>query len=237
MFTGIVQRRGTVVDCDVRHSYGRIIVEGGAWDPPIQIGESVAVSGTCLTVRELWRTAMVFDVLHETLRRTNLGLRRPGDPVNLERALRWGDPLGGHIVIGHVDGTGVVRAIEPVGRDWRFEITCGPDLMDGMVYKGSVAVDGVSLTIADLSDDAFGVHIIPHTYEVTCFGAYRVGDVVNIEVDVLAKFVRRLLERGRMFKGVTWEELRREGLWPVSEDVPDAPRPTGPGVDGDPRSA
>jgi riboflavin synthase len=212
VFTGIVQRMGRVAELDLSAEWGRVGVDAGAWDRPIEIGESVAVCGTCLTVKESGGGILRFDVLRETFRRTNLGEKAIGSMVNLERALRWGDPLGGHIMIGHVDGIARVRAVQPVGRDWRFEFECSKELMDGMVFKGSVSVDGVSLTIADMSADSIGIHIIPHTYEITCFGQYRPGDAVNIEVDILGKFVRRYVERGVAFPGLTWDALRRTGL-------------------------
>lgn len=212
MFTGIVQRRGRIVERELDRQWGRIVVDAGEWERPIEIGESLAVSGVCLTVKSVKQTFLTFDVLAETCRRTNLGETTAQGWVNLERALRWGDPLGGHIVTGHVDGIGRITAIEPVGRDWRFTIECDTELMHGMVFKGSVAVDGVSLTIAELSDRTVSVHIIPHTYTVTCFGLYHPGDPVNIEVDVLGKFVRRFVERGLAYPDITWEELRRQGL-------------------------
>ncbi len=212
MFTGIVQRRGRVVEKDLASEWGRLVVDADQWDRPVEIGESVAVSGICLTVKSIDGPHLSFDVLRETVRRTNLRALPAGHAVNIERALRWGDPLGGHIVVGHVDGTATVRTIEPVGRDWRFEFACPAELMDGMVFKGSVAIDGVSLTIAEMTEDSIRVHIIPHTYEVTCFGVYRPGDIVNVEVDLLGKFARRFVERGVAFPGITWERLRREGL-------------------------
>lgn len=214
MFTGIVQRRGRIVERSLEREWGRIVVEAGLWDRPVDIGESIAVSGVCLTVKTVEGTRLGFDVLAETCRRTNLGAETAEGWVNLERALRWGDPLGGHLVTGHVDGVGRIASIDRVGRDWRFVIECPPDLMGGMVYKGSVAVDGVSLTIAELHERHIAIHIIPHTYEVTCFGLYRLGDPVNIEVDLLGKFVRRFVERGVAYPGLTWEELRRQGLIP-----------------------
>ncbi len=218
MFTGIVQRLGTIVALDLSEKWGRIRVDAGDWDRPIELGESVATSGICLTVAGIQGRELVFDVLRETFERTNLGERRVGDVVNLERALRWGDAMGGHIVVGHVDGVGRVRGIERVGRDWRFELTAPPEIMDGCVFKGSVGCDGVSLTIAELLPDGFRVHIIPHTYDVTTFGRYRIGDGVNLEVDLLAKFVRRLMDRKAAWPGITWDTLRREGL--IAETPP-----------------
>ncbi len=212
MFTGIVAKTGKIVEWDLSEKWGRIAVDAGDWERPIEKGESVAVSGICLTVARVEGPRLGFDVLRETFERTNLGAKKTGDRLNLERALRWGDPMGGHIVVGHVDGVGRVRRVGRVGRDWSYEITAPAELMDGMVFKGSVAVDGVSLTIAQLLPDAFVVHIIPFTREVTTFGDLREGDLVNLEADLLGKFVRRLVERGAGYPGVTWERLRAEGL-------------------------
>ncbi len=212
MFTGIVERMGTLAEVAWTERCGRLAIEAPGWDRPVEVGESVAVEGICLTVVAVEGNRLGFDVLRETFERTNLGEKSPGDPLNLERALRWGDPMGGHIVVGHVDGVGRVRAIGRAGRDWSYEIGCEPALMDGMVFKGSVGINGVSLTIAVLGPDTITVHIIPYTYEVTTFGRLREGDAVNVEVDLLGKFVRRLVERGAGYPEVTWEALRREGL-------------------------
>lgn len=214
MFTGIVERMGRIRELDLAEKWGRIYIEAEGWDRPVALGESIAVQGVCLTVAEIAGSRLRFDVLRETFERTDLGDKRVGNCVNLERSLRWGDPMGGHIVVGHVDGVARVKAIEQVGRDWSFTFTCPAGLMDGMVYKGSVGIDGVSLTIAEMDEDSITVHIIPFTYEVTTFGKLRVGDAANIEVDLLGKFVKRLVERGRAYPGVTWEALREEGFIP-----------------------
>lgn len=212
MFTGIIQKMGMITELDLKEKWGRIVINAGAWDRPMEEGESVAVSGICLTVTRMDGPQLHFDVLRETFEKTNLGHQRVGSLMNLERALRWGDSMGGHIVIGHVDGVGEVRSIEPVGRDWRVEFACNPELMHGMVYKGSVGIDGVSLTLAEVRADSVVVHIIPFTYEHTSFGRYQVGHKVNVEVDVLGKFVRRYVERGLAYPGVDWETLRAAGL-------------------------
>lgn len=222
MFTGIVQKLGKMVECDLQEKWGRVTLDPGAWDRPVEMGESIAVSGICLTVTRIEGTRLGFDVLRETFEKTNLGEKKTGDRLNMERALRWGDPLGGHIMIGHVDGIGRVCAVEPVGRDWKYEIACEPRLMDGMVYKGSVSVDGVSLTLAEIRDDRFLVHIIPFTHEHTTFGCYHPGDAVNIEVDLLGKFVRRYVDRGIAFPGLTWDALRRAGLISGETEPPPA---------------
>lgn len=221
MFTGIVQKMGRIVELDLAEKWGRIWVEAEPWQPALEMGESIATSGICLTVAGIDGRRYRFDVLRETFEKTNLGERKVGDTVNLERSLRYGDPLGGHIVVGHVDGVGKVRRVEPVGRDWRYEMWAPKEIMDSMVYKGSVACDGVSLTVAELKDDAFVVHIIPHTHEITTFGRLRPGDGVNLEVDLIAKFVRRMVERGVISPSITWENLRQAGL--ISE-APDSPR-------------
>ncbi|MBP7274860.1 MAG: riboflavin synthase [Kiritimatiellae bacterium] len=212
MFTGIIQKMGKITELDLKEKWGRIVIDAGAWDRPMEAGESVAVSGICLTVTRTDGPQLHFDVLRETFEKTNLGSQSVGSLMNLERALRWGDPMGGHIVIGHVDGVGEVRSIEAVGRDWRFEFACSPELMHGMVYKGSVGIDGVSLTLAEVREDSVVVHIIPFTYEHTSFGRYQRGHRVNVEVDVLGKFVRRYVERGLAYPGVDWETLRAAGL-------------------------
>jgi riboflavin synthase len=213
MFSGIVQRTGRIEALDWTDRCGRIAIRPEKdWPTPVEVGESVAVQGICLTVTESTGDRLYFDVLRETFERTNLGSKRVSDRLNLERSLRWGDTMGGHIVVGHVDGRGRVRRIDPVGRDWRFEFEAPADLLDGMVFKGSISIDGVSLTVAELTRETFAVHIIPFTYEETTFGALRPGDPVNLEVDLLGKFVRRLVERGVMPQQVTWEALRESGL-------------------------
>jgi riboflavin synthase len=167
-----------------------------------------------------------FDILRETFERTTLGEKAVGQRLNLERSLRWGQPMGGHIVVGHVDGVGHVKEVSRVGRDWSFTFTCSEEMLDGIVYKGSVSIDGVSLTVAELKDDGFVVHIIPFTYEVTTFGDLKAGDGVNLEIDLLSKYVRRLLERGKVLQGVTWDALRETGLIDenISEEDPKVER-------------
>lgn len=219
MFSGIVERMGEIVELDLAEKWGKIGVRTTGWDRPVQAGESICVQGICLTVTRADGDVLGFDVLRETFERTTLGEKRVGQRLNLERSLRWGDPMGGHIVVGHVDGVGRVRQVQPVGRDWKYEIECSDEMLDGIVFKGSVSIDGVSLTIAELKEKSFLVHIIPYTYEVTTFGALKTGDGVNLEIDLLGKYVRRLLERGRALQGVTWQALREQGL--VHEDVPE----------------
>ncbi|WP_144184956.1 riboflavin synthase [Elioraea rosea] len=195
MFTGLVTDLGTV----------RAIVPAGtatdlrleiatAWNTAaIEFGASVACSGCCLTVVERGEGWMAFNASGETLSKTTLGRWRPGTRVNLERSLKVGDELGGHFVSGHVDGVGVAALAEPDGGSVRWRFRPPPALMQFIAAKGSVAVDGVSLTVNDVDADGFGVNIIPHTAAVTSFGALRPGDPVNLEVDMLARYVARIL--------------------------------------------
>jgi riboflavin synthase len=177
-----------------------------------EMGESVAVNGVCLTVAGVARAAFDADVSSETLRRSTLGELRPGAPVNLERALRPCDRLGGHFVLGHVDGTAhvVKNALEGEFRVLRFE-TATP-LLRYVVEKGSVALDGISLTVASLDAQGFSVAVIPHTLERTNLPSRRTGERVNLEVDVLGKYVERLLGGSAGGQGVTWETLARSGF-------------------------
>lgn len=212
MFSGIVQKMGTIVNYDLDEKWGRIGLRIQDWEDPVREGESICVQGICLTVAEREGDVIYFDVLRQTFEVTNLGTKKKGGKLNLERSLRWGEPMGGHIVIGHVDGVGQVTEVDPVGRDWTYRITCGDDILDWMVRKGSVTVDGVSLTMAELYDDGFRVHIIPYTYHETTFHELQPGSHVNLEADLLAKYVQRLMERRKIYPEVTWAKLRESGL-------------------------
>ena len=191
MFTGLVQRIGTVK----RVSRGRgLVLEIAAdvpWARPLEAGESVAVDGVCLTVVRGDGSRFTADVLRETEARTGLGELVPGAKVNLERAVRAGDPLGGHLVQGHVDSRGTVAAIVPKGRDRQLRVRCGRVLAAQSVLKGSVTIDGVSLTISALGSDWLGVDLIPTTARETTLGAKRVGDGVNLEGDVVGKYLAK----------------------------------------------
>ena len=184
MFTGIVRERGRVASFDG----GRLVVESAV---TAGIGDSVAVDGVCLTVVAARDGRLEFDVVQETLARA-----KPFDhEVNLEPALRAGEPLGGHYVQGHVDGVGAVRSVEPEGEGQRMWIDAPDELRRYLVEKGSVTVDGVSLTVAGLDDRGFAVALVPHTLSVTTLGRRATGDAVNLEADVLAKYVERLVLR------------------------------------------
>ena len=212
MFTGLVQKTGKLLSREASGGSGRLSVQTDIWDTPLVQGESIAVQGVCLTLVECANSVLHFDVLRETFERTSVGQKKIGQRLNLERALRMGDALGGHIVTGHVDGMGRVQALNRVGRDWAVEVDCSRDLLSIMVPKGSVACDGVSLTIVELKDSSFVAHVIPHTWDVTSFSELTVGAMVNLEGDVLGKYVRRVMEQGSQQKGVTWESLRNAGF-------------------------
>lgn len=193
MFTGIVQAVGHLGEPEAQALW---VHAPDAWPgEPFQIGESIAVSGCCLTVTQHDRGPewLRFDVTEETLRRTSLGARKAGDPVNLERAMRASDRFGGHIVQGHVDGVG--RFLGSEGERYRFQAP--PEGARFLIDKGSISIEGVSLTVVDPVDDRFDVWLIPHTLEVTNLGSLKPGDPVNMEYDVLAKHVEALLRHFR----------------------------------------
>lgn len=207
MFTGLIQKIGTIK----RVSRGRgLVLEIGfePWEKPLEEGESVAVNGVCLTVARCDATRFTADVLQETESRTGLGELMPGSRVNLERALRAGEALGGHLVQGHVDCRGTVTAKVPKGRDFQLRVRCGRVLAAQSVLKGSIAIDGVSLTISALGDDWLGVDLIPTTAAETTLGKKAVGDKVNLEGDVVGKYVAKATQR----TGLTEDTLQKAGF-------------------------
>jgi riboflavin synthase len=212
MFTGLIQRVGTLAAVKARSDGASLSIRHDAWESPLVIGESVAVQGACLTVTTIHGAQFTCDVLKETLNKTNLGTKRVGGPLNLERALRADERLGGHIVSGHIDGQGVVKSLTQTGDDWVLEVACDETLLSGMVSKGSVAIDGVSLTIADLRPRSFTVHLIPHTWRQTSLNALKTGHSVNLENDIIGKYVQRYLEKTRPAQGVTMERLHAAGF-------------------------
>lgn len=190
MFTGLVREIGRVVSFGtVADGGARLLIESQL---EAAIGDSVAINGCCLTVVDGDRRTLAFDAVPETLSRTTLGRLAVGAGVNLEPALRAGEALGGHIVQGHVDGVGAVRSVEPEGDGHRIWVDVPEDVLRYCVEKGSVAVDGVSLTVAALDEAGFAVALVPHTLAVTTLGSLAPGAEVNLEVDVLAKYVERL---------------------------------------------
>ena len=196
MFTGLIEATGTV-RAIATQAEGAVLEIDTTLAPELAVGDSLATNGVCLTVRRLEGTQVTMDVSPETLRVTGLGRLVPGRPVNLERPLRADGRLGGHVVQGHVDGVGAVLAITAEGDFRRVRIGFPADLAPWMVAKGSIAVDGISLTIAALDDEWFDVQVIPHTWTQTTLAAARIGDPLNLECDLVGKYVVRLamLER------------------------------------------
>ena len=194
MFTGIIEETGEVQEMRRSVAGARLIVAASEVLTDLPLGGSVAVNGCCLTAVSRNSREFAADLSPETLSKTNLGDLRPGSTVNLERPLLPTERLSGHFVLGHVDGTGRVEALDPVGDgNWWLSVRVPDDIAPLLVYKGSVAVDGVSLTVASLDESVMGIAIIPHTYEATSLRSAHPGDAVNIECDVIAKHVRRLL--------------------------------------------
>ncbi len=213
MFTGIVEEVGRVQALEVRAQGSRLRFEAARVVEDLREGDSVAVSGVCLTAAQIEAGGFWADVSRETLERSTLGEARGGTRVNLERALRAGGRLGGHIVQGHVDGTGVVRVMEERGGgDWWLEVEAPAELARYLVFKGSVAVDGISLTVARVDGPVFAVAVIPHTWAHTTLKDARPGVRVNLETDILAKYVERLLEQMEARpERLTVERLRELG--------------------------
>lgn len=190
MFTGLIREVGTVESFDD----GRLTIAAPATARDAIVGDSVAIAGVCLTVVAVEGDSLSFDAVPETLARTSLGRLRAGTPINIEPALRAGEPLGGHYVQGHVDGVGTVRSVEPEGDGKRIWFDA-PDLLRYVVEKGSIAVEGTSLTVAAVDAQGFAVALIPHTLAETTLGRLQLKDDVNLEADVLAKYVEKLLPR------------------------------------------
>ncbi|MBM4142265.1 MAG: riboflavin synthase [Lentisphaerae bacterium] len=213
MFTGLIQRIGTLAARNSAAGGVSLAIGHAPWETPLAPGESVAVNGVCLTVAGAERGSFACDALPETLARSNLGALPVGGRVNLERALRLGDRLGGHMVAGHIDGAGRIGAVRAAGRDTVLRVVCDAALLEGIVRKGSVACDGVSLTVASRQADGFEVWLVPVTRRDTTLGAAREGDAVNIELDMIGKYVRQYLGRAAGADGgVSLADLARAGF-------------------------
>lgn len=213
MFTGLVEKVGQWGGLRKSGDAMRATIRHDPWEEPLCVGESVAVQGVCLTVVSVSAGLFECDLLDETINKTTLGKLRKGALVNLERAARLGGRMGGHVVLGHVDGMGRLRRIGRKGDDRVVAVECGSDLMADIMPKGSVALDGISLTVVEALRGGFTVHIIPHTWESTSLKDRAEGDVANIETDMMAKAVRTTLER--MFadrKGISRDTLSRAGF-------------------------
>ncbi len=195
MFTGLVQEMGIIAIIRKRSGGAFLTLSADALSMTSVIGDSIAVNGACLTVIAREAKTLSFDISDETLRSTNLGRLKTGDRVNLEQSLRPDSKIGGHFVTGHVDEVGVIRSKVNTGDMWKFEIEAPPQVMRYMVEKGSVAVDGISLTIVDILKNSFSLVVIPHTAKLTSLGFKGPGDTVNIEADILGKYVAKFLSK------------------------------------------
>jgi riboflavin synthase len=193
MFTGIVEETGRVKKIAPSEKSIRLTIAAGLSMEGARMGDSLAVNGCCLTIVKIVGKTLEFDLLKETWDRTNFKELRANSAVNLERSLAVGDRLHGHFVTGHIDGVGVVKTFEKRGADWLLEIEPPSEALRYLVFKGAIAVDGISLTVAEVSENAFRIWIIPHTYEVTALRDRRVGSLVNIEADLLAKYAQNLI--------------------------------------------
>lgn len=220
MFTGIVQGKAQVRQIHDQHVNGQLVfrrfriefaqgmLEG------LQRGASIAINGTCLTATDFNASEgwVEFDVIDETLRKTNLGLLGTGSAVNFERSLKFGDEIGGHLVSGHVHGTGVVKQVTQQGDNWQLEIGVGAELLRYVWPKGFIAVNGASLTVGDVTADSFFLHLIPETLALTCFGTAKAGDLVNLEIDQQARQLQDLLQTqlAEQIRQQVRDELQKE---------------------------
>jgi riboflavin synthase len=200
MFTGIVEGTGIIksiskIKTANRIADRRIEIDLGKLRRGLRVGDSVSVNGTCLTATSILKNIAIFEVVKETTKRTSLGLLKAGDLVNLERSLRINDRIEGHIVLGHVDGVGKIEDIQKIPSETKIWISVNKQTAGLLVPKGSIAVDGISFTIVDVSNEVFSVALVPHTLAVTTFKSKKKGDKVNIEVDILSKYVAKLLPR------------------------------------------
>ena len=195
MFTGLIESVGTVQDITPRGDARLLTIEAAdGYLQDVQEGESISVDGVCLTVVEFTPRTFRVEAVEETMRRTTLGVKEPGSPVNLERAMRASARFGGHIVQGHVDGVGTITTVRDEGEGWWVSVEPPFEMMRYIVAKGSITIDGISLTVANAAYSRFSVALIPHTREVTTAGEWREGRVVNLETDIIAKYVERLTQ-------------------------------------------
>lgn len=210
MFTGIVEEIGSIQEIKKGARQTVFSIKASKVLEDANIGDSIAVNGVCLTVTTLNGNAFTADVMNETLSRSSLGTLRSGSPVNLERAMPANGRFGGHIVSGHIDGTGRIASLSRDGNAVWFRITAEKKLLRYIVEKGSIAIDGISLTVAKLDGESFSVSIIPHTMGETVLGSKKAGDIVNLENDIIAKYVEKLM--GHKEEGVTPSLLARNGF-------------------------
>ncbi len=213
MFTGIIEEVGTVKAVQHSGSNSFIRIEAKKILEDIHLGDSIAVNGVCLTVTHFDSTTFQADVMNETLSRSSLGSLKNGSPVNLERAMAAGGRFGGHIVSGHIDGTGTVSDIRNDGIAVWYTVSAKPEILRYIVEKGSIAIDGISLTVAKVTDNSFSVSIIPHTASVTILGTKKTGDIVNLENDIVGKYVEKLMKPADSPQsGLNMEMLAKNGF-------------------------
>lgn len=215
MFTGIVEETGTLRSLSRGSKSCVIHVQCSTVLEDTRIGDSIAVNGICLTVTSVESGGFTADVMNETLSRSSLAQTRPGDPVNLERAMAANGRLGGHIVSGHIDGTGIIREIRDDDNAVWYTVEAPPEILRYVVEKGSIAIDGISLTVARVDDRSFQVSVIPHTRAVTALSSRRVGSPVNLENDIVGKYVEKLMQpapsESGPASGITMEFLAQHG--------------------------
>ncbi len=213
MFTGIIEHLTSVKNLSLKAGGGELFLDFSGFYDDLAVGESIAINGVCLTVKEISGEVVGFDISHETLKKTTLGRLRYAESVNIERALRVGDRMGGHFVTGHVDGIGTIKGKKPSADQCTLSFSVEKKFTDMMIEKGSVAIDGISLTIVDLADGAFSVALIPYTVSLTTLGFRKAGDPVNIEVDMMGKWIKKLLVNMQEKKGgITHEQLMEQGF-------------------------
>ncbi|MCI5934805.1 MAG: riboflavin synthase [Lachnospiraceae bacterium] len=216
MFTGIVEEMGQIRSIVRGASSAVLSIEANLILEDLKIGDSVAVNGVCLTATSIGAGGFTADVMHETLNRSSLGALQKGSHVNLERAMLANGRFGGHIVSGHIDGTGTIGSIQKDDNALWYTILADAKLLRYIVEKGSVTIDGISLTVADVQSDRFAVSLIPHTAKVTVLGEKRTGDIVNLETDIIGKYVEKLMkptvEETKQKSGITMEFLAENGF-------------------------
>jgi len=219
MFTGLIEGIGTLLRTERSGPDARMVIRPDFRMENAVLGESIAVDGACLTVIEFRQETLTADVSAETLGRTTLGRKAPGSRINLERALRLGDRVGGHLVTGHIDGIAVLKERRPEGRSFRLFFDASREIMRYVIWKGSVAVDGVSLTVNGVSSGGFDVNIVPHTASVTTLASLQIGGEVNIETDLIGKYVEKMVrswdgtfEKDELTKNIDLDFLKQHGF-------------------------
>ena len=215
MFTGIVEEVGAIKNIKRGQHSAVLTIHAKTVLEETRIGDSIAVNGICLTVTRLFPDGFSADVMHETLNRSSLGALTVGSRVNLERAMAADGRFGGHIVSGHIDGTGTITAIRPDDNAVWYTVSASPELLRYIVEKGSITIDGISLTVAAVTADGFSISAIPHTAAVTTLGKKQVGDTVNLETDIIGKYVEKLLRpdgEPQPQSRITWEFLAENGF-------------------------